>query len=77
MKTEDEKRQKPWYGYYGLPKFSILVTVVIFICVIVAILFWQLLGMIIICFGFYAFLSFIMLCFDTYCSKQTYSKGKA
>jgi len=31
MKTKDEKRRKPRYGYYGLPKFSILITTIIFI----------------------------------------------
>lgn len=61
MKIKDEKRQRPRYGYYGLPKFSILIAVVIFIGVSVTIFLWQLLGILIICFGFYAFLSFMIM----------------
>jgi len=60
MKPKDEKRQKPRYDHYGIPKFSILITVIIFIGVLVAMLLWQLLGILIICFGFYAFLSFMI-----------------
>ena len=61
MKTNDEKQQKPRYGRYGLPKFNILITVIVFIGVLVTNLLWQLLGILIICFGFYAFLSFMMM----------------
>ena len=59
--SKDERRQKPRYGYYGLPKFSILIVVIIFIGVSVAILLWKLLGILIICFGSYAILSFMIM----------------
>lgn len=61
MKSKDEKHQKPQYGYYGLPKFSILVAVIIFIGVSITIFLGQLLGILIICFGLYAFLSFMIM----------------
>jgi len=61
MKIKDEKRQKPRYGYYGLPKFSILIVVTIFIGISITIFFWQLPGILIMCFSFYAFLSFMIM----------------
>ena len=61
MKIKEEKRQEPRYGYYGLPKFSILIVVVILIGVSVTIFLWELLGIVIICFGVYAFLSFMIM----------------
>jgi len=61
MKNKAEKHQRPRYGYYGLPKFSILIAVVIFIGVSVTIFLWQLLGIVIISFGLYAFLSFMSM----------------
>jgi len=61
MRIKDEKRRKPLYGYYGLPKFSILIVIIIFIGLSVTIFFWQLLGILIMCFGFYAFLSFMIM----------------
>ena len=61
MKIKDEKRRKPRYGYYGLPKFSILIVIIIFIGVSVTVFLWQLPGILIMCFGFYAFLSFMIM----------------
>ena len=61
MRIRNEKHQKPRYGYYGLPKFSILIAVIIFIGVSVTIFLWQFLGIFIVCFGFYAFLSFMIM----------------
>jgi len=61
MRIKDEKRQKPKYGYYGLPKFSIFIAVMIFIGVSVTIFLWQLLGILIICFGLYSFVAFMIM----------------
>ena len=61
MKITDEKCQRPRYGYYGLPKFSILIAVIVFIGVLVTIFLWKFLGILLICFGFYAFLSFMVM----------------
>jgi len=61
MKIKDVKRQEPRYGYYGLPKFGILIVVIIFIGVSITIFLWQLPGIFIICFGLYAFLSFMIM----------------
>ena len=55
------RNEKPKYGYYGLPKFTLLIAFIMSIGISVVIFSWQLLGILIICFGFYAFLSFIIM----------------
>jgi len=52
------KKKKPRYGYYGLPKFSFLIAIIMFIGIAVTAFVWQTLGILIMCFGFYAILSF-------------------
>lgn len=61
INVREERHKKPLYGYYGLPKFSILIAIIITVGISVAVFLWQLLGILIICFGFYAFVSFVIM----------------